>query len=427
MNEYRRLELERPAKSRKEDYKYFVGTTTKNPLTYKPFEKMVFRFRGKFMDDYLDIPCVSYTLISDDGQSAEGYLEPAEDGWFYLEASISRAGFVYIQAKACDANRQPIEGIAAFNASAGADVEGILRATPIPEDYDEVWDSLLCEVEETPPDLLFCESVESDPAFEAYDMRIRAPRGEYASVAVAYPKDAKPRSLKCVMIFQGYGVGPAKPKPMAGYLSIVVGAHCLPNGESKEFYADMRDGALKGYGFDAVENESVETSYWTRMLLRDMQALRCFRDHELLTGEGYYFVGSSQGGMQACNMAAHFDRSSAVILNVPWLSDIYGHELAGRRPARLPKGKGVVYFDTAIAAGYLKCPAYIISGLGDGTCIGATQMSLFNSIKSQKYIEFYQNKTHSLTIPWDRNMYSLGDASLADKFGEHTASYYAYN
>ena len=206
-----------------------------------------------------------------------------------------------------------------------------------------------------------------------------------------------------------------------------VNAHALPNFESAEFYSELRNGKFKGYGFDQTENERPETTYWAKMMLRDLQAVRYFKDHALANKKDYYFVGSSQGGMQACNMAAHFDLSSAVILNVPWLSDIYAHEIAGRRENGMPKGRGVTYFDTAVAAQFLSCPAYIIAGLGDVTCNASTEMALFNSIRSPKYIEFYQNKVHSYTIPWDRNMYSLGDKSLAGQFGEHTAEYYDYN
>ena len=131
--------------------------------------------------------------------------------------------------------------------------------------------------------------------------------------------------------------------------------------------------------------------------------------------------------MQAMNMAAHFEKASAVILNVPWMADTSADLLVGRRPNSMPKGDGVAYFDTAVAAECLKCPAYIISGLGDPTCNSATQMALFNSIKSRKYIEFYQNKTHSFTIPWDNNMYALGNSELVDEFKEHTVAYYDWN
>ena len=54
-------------------------------------------------------------------------------------------------------------------------------------------------------------------------------------------------------------------------------------------------------------------------------------------------------------------------------------------------------------------------------------MALFNAIPSQKYIEFYQNKTHSFTIPWDNYVYTLGDESLAEQYKEFTKMYYDWN
>ncbi len=426
MNKFRQLELQRKTNKRKEEYKYFIGTTLKNPLEYKAGEKMTFKIRAKYMDDYLDIPYVWYSLVSDDGQNKEGYIEKAEDGWFYIETSISTSGFVYVKAKACDENKQVIEGIEEYNGSTGADVDKIFRATKTPDDYYEFWDKLKAEVEKTEPEVLFSKQIEDEnhPDFKMFDMRIKAPGSEYVSVSVAYPLNAEKSSLKFAMYFQGYGVEPTVPTPMKDYFTVSVNAHCMPNGESKEFYENIRDNILKGYGFDAGENQKPETTYWARMFLRNLQALRYFKDHELLNKKDYYFIGSSQGGMQACNMATHFDKASAVILNVPWLSDIDGHEVCGRRANFMPKGVGVTYFDTSVAAQFLKCPAYIISGLGDATCNSSTQMALFNSINSPKYIEFYQNKVHSFTIPWDNCMYALGDLNLSNQYREHTITYY---
>ena len=429
MNQYRQLELQRKTNKKKEEYKYFVGSTLKHPLEYAIGEKMIFRIRVKYMDDYLDIPYIQYSIVSDDGQNEAGYIPKAEDGWFYIEASISKCGFVYVQAKACDENRNLIEGIAVYNGSAGADIQNVLRATKLPEDYQAFWAQLHAQVEATEPRVLFCQEKADTkyPDFAMYDMRIQAPGSDYVSLSVAYPKDAAENSLKLAMFFQGYGVTPTAPKPMPGYLTLHVNAHCMPNDGTPDDYAALRDQDLKGYGFDAEENKAPETTYWAKMLLRDLQALRFFQNHALLDKTHYYFIGSSQGGMQACNMAAHFPKSTAVILNVPWLSDIDGHTLAGRRANYMPKGIGVTYFDTAVAAQFLKCPAYIISGLGDPTCNAATQMALFNAISSPKYLEFYQNKVHSLTIPWDNNMYALGEASLAGCYWEFTSAYYDWD
>lgn len=429
MNEYRKLELARKTNKKKEEYKYFVGTTLKNPLEYKVGEKMVFKIRGKYMDDYLDIPYVWYSLISDDGQKTEGYIEKNEDGWFYIEAFISKSGFVYIQAKACDENKQLIEEIAPFNGSAGADTENILCSTKTPDDYEAFWNKLKEEVENTEPEVLYCETIEDAnyPDFEMYDMRIKAPGSDYVSVAVAYPKGAEKNSLKFAMYFQGYGVYPTGPRPMKDYFTVHVNAHAIPNCGENEFFAKIRDNQLKGYGYNSEENKNPETTYWAKMFLRNLQALRFFEKHELINKEDYYFVGSSQGGMQACSMAAHFDKASVLVLNVPWLADYDAHEICGRIPNWMPKGKAIAYFDTAVAAQFVKCPVYIISGLGDNTCNSSTQMTIFNAVKSEKYIEFYQNKTHTVTIPWDNCMYPLGDLNMAEKYREHTAQYYDWN
>ncbi len=426
MNEYRQLEMQKQVGSRGVEHTYFEGTTLKNPLQYEIGEKIVFKIRVKRNGEHLDIPYISYSLISEDGQNNEGYIHKADDGWFYIEASISKNGFVYVEAKACDENKEPIEGIELYKGSAGADVDNIFCSTKTPDDYHEFWDKLIKEAEATEPEVLFCKKIDNElyPDFEMFDMRIKAPWKDYVSVCVAYPKGAEKNSLQFAMYFQGYGVAEVGPVPLKDYFTVFVCAHAIPNNQPREFYEDLRDNKLKGYGFDAEENKRPGTTYWAKMLLRDIQALLFFKDHELLNKKDYYFIGSSQGGMQACNLASHFDRATAVILNVPWLSDICGHEISGRKENKMPKGDGVAYFDTAVAAQFLKCPAYIISGLGDFTCCGSGQMALFNNIKSPKYIEFYQNKVHSYTIPRDGYMYSLGDVSLADKFDEHTGQYY---
>jgi dienelactone hydrolase len=259
------------------------------------------------------------------------------------------------------------------------------------------------------------------------DMRISAEGGDYASVSVVYPRNSRAGELKFAMFFQGYGVNTATPCPMPGYFTVHVGAHALPNRCPQEFYSGLYKGALRDYGYDPYQNKRPETTYFAGMLSRDLAAFRFFEENELLNKKDYFFIGSSQGGMQACNLAAHTDRATALILNVPWLSDVNSHELADRLENGMPKGEGIPYFDTAVAAELVKCPVYIISGLGDLTCNASTQMALFNSIRSRKYIEFYQNKTHSLTVPWDNLAYSLGDPTMKEMYREHTARYYDFN
>ena len=425
----RDLILERKTNKKKEEYKYFVGTTLKDPLSYTVGENIIFKIRVKYMDGFLDIPYIRYSLTVEHGEDRDGYIEKSADGWFYIETSLCEAGFAYLNAEACDESKVVIEGIEAFNGSAGADVASIRRATEIPSDYLEFWANMKKEVKATEPAVIYSKEIE-DPRYPDYtilDMRIKAPRNSFASLSVSYPKSAKKGSLRLAMLFQGYGVNPATPHPLEGYLTVHVAAHAIPNDRAPEFYKGLYTGVLDDYGYDTEENERPKTTYFCGMLLRDLAALSFFEDHELINKKDYYFVGSSQGGMQALNMAAHFDKATAVILNVPWLSDIYGCELGGRRENGMPKGRGITYFDTAVAAEYVKCPVYMISGLGDKICNTSTQIALFNSLKSRKYIELYQNKTHSLTIPWDNLVYTLGDLGMKEMYREHTEAYYDFN
>ena len=45
------------------------------------------------------------------GKKEEGYIKSSDDGWFYVETSLSVSGFVYLKAVACDEHKNPIEDI----------------------------------------------------------------------------------------------------------------------------------------------------------------------------------------------------------------------------------------------------------------------------------------------------------------------------
>ena len=102
MSSFKHLELPRKTNKKKEEYKYFVGSTEKNALSYKAGEAIVFKFRAKHMDSYLPVPFVHYSILTEDGKSEDGCKACAEDGWFYIETSISKNGFVYLKAQACN-------------------------------------------------------------------------------------------------------------------------------------------------------------------------------------------------------------------------------------------------------------------------------------------------------------------------------------
>ena len=378
---------------------YFEGGSTKNPLEYRVGEEMVFKLRVKCEGNYVDVPCIKYTIEGDDGEKVTGFKKPDADGWFYLTTSLKRDGFVRVIAEAYDEEENKLPRIDKFEGGAGADIEKITLATEIPEDYFEFWDWLKKETEAVAPEVIYEREFEHEkyPNYEFRDMRIKVTEDEYASCLLAWPKNATAGSLKLRYSYRGYGVSAFNEIwGIENTMLIATNAHCVPNHESPEYFANLKETTLKGFGFDKEENADPKTTYWAKMFRRNYQVFRYFKNHPLVNGRDIIFSGGSMGAMQAINMAAHTGCATECIAMVPWFSDLGAGENLGRltgwRPAYL---HGVKYFDTAVAARFIKCPISITAGLGDYVCPPSGQMALYNGVTTKKNITFIQNRTHS--------------------------------
>lgn len=382
---------------RAKKHAYFTGTTLKNPIEYKVNEPIIFKIKA-VTDDGIDIkiPQIRYMIESDDGFKSDGYLGVSRDGWFYIECSIKRDGFIHILAEACDENKEAIENIDRFEGGAGADIDKIVCATDIPDDYTEFWENVKKEGCSIPEVVIFNEQFETEKGFVAFDMRYKTKYGDFLSLTYTYPKYAKPKTLKLMFVYMGYGVGDAEPVCREGYLCVRVNCHDICNRQTADYYEVLRDGKYFRYGLNPDENENPDTTYWKKVFVRDMQAFNYFRKNPLVNGKDTEFEGGSQAAFQACNMAAHTGAATALRINVPWACDLFATQKQNRieMPWRLPVCNGLRYFDTAVAAKFLKCPVYIEAGLGDYICPPSGQMAMYNGITSPKKIRFIQNRTH---------------------------------
>lgn len=378
---------------------YFVGTTDKNSLEYIVGETITFKIRVKVNGSFVKIPYIYCILHADDGQKTEMYEKCADDGWFYINTTLKKEGFVHLTAKACDENKKELEFIDTYEGGAGADIHKLSCGTEIPSDYFEFWDELKKKTYKVKPDILYKNKIQNSdyPNFKIFDMRIKTTDDMYASFIVTYPKDAKEGSLKLQMTYRGYGVARVPTNACADDRMIVsVNAHGIPNLEKDEFYDNLRENELKEYGYDNYENKNPQTTYWAKMFMRNMQVFAFLKEHPLLNKKDYIFQGASQGGMQACNMALHTGAATECELVIPWFADMAGYRkfarIKGCRPDYEP---GLAYFDTALAARYLKCPIKITAGLGDYVCPPSGQMAMYNGISAPVELTFIQNKVHS--------------------------------
>ncbi|MBQ4612543.1 MAG: acetylxylan esterase [Clostridia bacterium] len=386
---------------------YFYGTTLKSPIDYTVDEEIVFKIRPKSKKRYIDVPYVQYTLAGEDGQKSEGFAEKSEDGWYYITTSLKKDGFVHLVAKACDADKAVIERIQPFEGGAGADIDKIERATEEPEDYLEFWQWLKDKVDAIKPEVLLDEEMESEsPTHRTFDFRLRVDDDTYVSGIYTYPLNAEPGSLGLYVYYPGYGVSGGTPMYFENKLTVFVNAHPVPNRQPAEFYQKFReDNRLIGYGWNDEENKDPKTTYWAKMLIRDMLAVKYFKDHPLLSKEKIIIAGGSQGAMRACNVTAHTGIATSCSLTIPWLCDLAAVEKYGRLTGWRPVLQdGLRYFDTSIASAHLTCPVDITAGLGDYVCPPSSVYAMYKQIKAPKKLQFIQNKSHGSFIP-ERHTY----------------------
>lgn len=342
---------------------------------------------------------ISVTL---DGKESNGFVSPSEDGYFYFDTKCDRDGFVRVTAKACDENKRVLNSFKIFEGGAGADIDKIKCDTTKPSDYDEYWEKIKKTAYSLENEVIY-EKDMSDSNFVVKDMRLKTAKGtgEYASFVITYPQNAAPGSLKLRMIFMGYGVNKANPSRNDGYITVSMNTHDIPNDLSPEEYTALSNGVLKSYGWIESENANPETSYWQKIYIRNFQVYNYVTSNELFDGKTVEFTGGSQGGFQACNMAAHTDGKATLCkMNAPWFANLAGMSKGGRVDGWLPnpsKHPATAYFDTAIAAEYVNCKTEIEAGLGDYTTPPSSIMAIYNNLKGEKKITFVQNKTHSYT------------------------------
>lgn len=381
---------------------YFTGTTLKNPLEYRIGEEMIFKIRVECDGEPVAVPCIFYKLEGDDGARSEGYAEPSEDGWFYISSSIQRDGFVHLIAQACDEEKNIVEGIDKFEGGAGADIEKIKCETIIPDDYLEFWKGVREEGFSIPEEILLDEECVFHGGYITHNVRYKTTTGECLSLMYTYPEGAEEGSLKLMFFYMGYGVVSSWPRPRDGYLVVSVNTHAILNRQPDEYYENLAKTTLYDYGLKHDENVSPYTSYWRGVYVRNMQAYKYMIKHPLFNGKDIVFEGGSQGGFQACNMAAHTEGAATLLrMGAPWFCDIFAIKNANRIKIdwRPTDNDGQRYFDTAVAAQYVKCPVNISGGLGDYCCPPSGMIALYNSFKSPKRLKMVQNKTHPYDPP----------------------------
>lgn len=390
------------------DLKYFVGETDKNPLSYTCGEIIKFVITPKSGNDFLGIPQFRFyrwKIEGDDGRLEEGSVSSLDREPLVLTTSIKRPGFVRVIVEACDGYKQPLPDVDRFEGGAGAEVDKIELDSVIPKDYEEFWKNLknkLSEVDFSTARLTKYVSGIDTSGYDVFKLEIDMPFGRPATGLLSIPSDSENKKMPIQICCVGYGVTKIDPILVSDTITLVMHAHGLDLDKDSKYFEDLcrePDGKLFYYGFDNVENSKPETTYFRDMIARDLVGAMYLQKMPQWDGKTFVAAGGSQGAFQAINVAAHDDKVTFADVTVPWFSNLGGYRHDRMRGWSPDYTYGLCYYDTAVAARFIKCPIKILAGLGDYICPPSGIMALFNGIKTSAELEFLQNKTHSYDCP----------------------------
>ena len=286
------------------------------------------------------------------------------------------------------------------------DWQKIRPGKPRPADFDAFWDKNLAEDAKLPIEVKKMEKIRETKTGVGIYRAVISSLGDDVHAEISIPKEAKDgKKFPIWVIFQAYGCANMGTWPWEWAITIAPNAHSIENGRESAYYKKLseRGGPLFNYGFDTNENAKVETTYFRKMLLRDIRAIRYMMSRPEWNGKNIMFYGSSQGGYQAAAMLGLLPETTNFEFFCPWAID-YGGSQAHWRPKW---GEGVQYCDPVHMAHRIDGGVKKIAcsqGVIDTACPVDSFFAWINEMPKDKVdlsLNVFQNKGHNVA-PGDK-------------------------
>ncbi len=379
--------------------KYFYMKTDKAPDSYRSGEEATFDIYLREDGKPASCHSLKWEIKADFGYESAGE-ESGESGHITLRAKLERPGFIYVRAWACGNDGEKLPECDELYGGAGYEPEKIAGVTEKPCGYDDFWQSCRTELHAVPPQEIEKRKLTDDPEHpnhDIYDMRLACAGGIPVSGILTVPRDGKKHA--CRAVFQGYGVKSAWFNFSDDEVIFCVNAHGIPNAMPDEYYAELADGRLRGYGFDREQNKNPHTCYFKYMMIRAAQALRYLMTLPEWDGKNLISRGGSQGAVQAMHAAYLVPEVNLLDIFVPWLCDINAASI-GRLCGWGELGGAIRFFDLTLRAPYIKMKTVIRAGLGDYTTPPAGVCAMYNALGAkEKNLTLVQCKEHIYESP----------------------------
>ena len=342
---------------------------------------------------------VEWSILKDGLATDQKGTSELVDGKAIATGSLNEPGFLQVRVvyrTDAKAKVAPVSGLG----GAAIDPTEIKRSLPVPDDFDAFWDGMKKKLAAVPLEPKLVSVMAPFPAVESFDVTAPA-LGLQISGYMSKPVGAKPKSLPIILTVHGAGVsdsslGGSASWAAKGFIAMDMNAHGLPNGKPKQFYADLKVGAMKDYRYEHKSDR--EKAYFTGMMLRLVRAIDVLTAQPEWDGKHVVVSGASQGGYQAIAAAGIDGRVTFFAAGVPAGCDHSGmlvNRIAGW-PKIVPVVDGKPDMAVLEAYRYLDCMnfatrtkaagCYFTVGFIDTTCPPTSIYATYNQLNIPKEI-----------------------------------------
>ncbi len=392
----------------KDGYSFHLKAT-RNGSEYKKGETAEFLLKvtkdGKPAGDGID---VSGTITKDSVEINHDFSGKVKNGKFSVKAKLDEAGFLR-----CEMNLKikPQTGktfVKRLFAGAAFDPLEIKPSLPAPDDFDAYWEEQKKILASIPMNIKITPLKARHKGIKFFDVQADS-FNDKLSAYMAYPEDAKPKSLPIILTAHGAGVRSSSSYVQGwadlGFLALDFNAHGLPNGMPEGYYKNLYKGELKGY--PTKNADSRDTIFFRTLYMRLMRAMEVVMAQPQWDGKNFMVFGGSQGGGQALAAGALNPKITVVVAMVPAICDHSG-PVVGRTSGwphftRLDKNgnydKKVVeaarYIDAVNFASRIKGEVIYMINYADTTCEPTTCYAAYNNIKTKKRLYINEESRHN--------------------------------
>ena len=398
-----------------------IGDADREVLSYHAGDTAEIRVAAATtVGEIVSVPYFHLTIYNEaTGKTSESYVDGTK-GCFAFRISLEKAGFLYWNVRACDANKKVLsrfngkaDGGNHFVGSIGFDAATLTSSTALPEDFDSFWNGVATEVGNTNLQVLKNEQISgSKSGYKTYYVELRCGtnvKGEPGVAAgyLTYPSGASASSKIGLRItFQGYSIeAPGKTyQEKTAVFSVCAHSIDLERAANDSAYFSEMKTSIGRFGFESGNRDQ---SYFLQMIKRDLTAAKFLIEYFGENGNGFWngtdfeISGTSMGAFQSVAVAALMKTAtgkepSILNLSLPWMCDVNGQD-AGRKVSsfRPPYRSALAYYDTVLFARLVTCKTVIYAGLGDQICPASGVMVFYNTLPGEKGLTFEQNFSHA--------------------------------